>query len=406
MIQVPAERKARWDAAVKELQPFDVKLEVVSNGTTKIIDSGRIVDLFVTRTLYDKASIGNCASSQMELSYIPNTNLVGYWQPAYGDKVSIFISPKTIAGAWWCPQGVFYVSSVQLDSYTGVYTVSGVDALAFKSDIVYQTIYPAGQVAYRHEIVNRCLSLMGVSLSPTSSGYIHDGPHDEMNAVGYTCKELLSIIAGENGMNWSIGHNGTVKAIGFSLYDTDHMTLGRRAETITHDGTWDAFSVMLSRVEMRAHNSQGQPYSKSDWEKDSAQTSVGTSLLPLFGSSLFLVTGYAQDIINRIATYGGPYTAFTCANMVFDPALELGDQVTVLNKSDSPLLAHDNNDPLLWIEPGNDDTKIAIDQPHAYVPYWEQQQTEDGVTGPIGKLVVDYKTPQIAQLLQSPAPQG
>lgn len=405
MIAIPAEIQPAWNKCVYDLAPFNVLLGVMSDGIPYTILSLNIIDLSVTRTLYEKASIGNCASSRMDLVYKPNANLIGYWKPVYGDVVSIKIAPKSINN-WWCPQGTFYVSSVEFDPYTNVYKVSGVDALAFKSDIAYQTIYPAGSAATRTEIVNRCLSLMGVSLSSSSSGYIHIGPNDETNAVGYTCKELLSIIAGENGMNWSIDHNGAVKAIGFSLHDTDHMTLGRRAESIVRDGTWDAFSVMLSRVEMRAHNSEGQPYLKMDMEKDSAQTSGGTSLLPLFGNSLFLLTGYAQDIINRIATYGGPYNAFTCTNIVFDPALELGDQVTVLNKSDSPLLAHDNDDPLLWIEPGNDDTKIAIDQPHAYIPYWEQQQTEDGVTGPIGKLVVDYKTPQIAQLLQSPAPQG
>lgn len=423
MIEIPAGTiKTKWDVAVNELQPFDVKLEVVSNGTTQTIESQKIIDLLVTRTLYDKASIGNCASSQMDLSYKPNENVIGYWKPAYGDKVSIFISPKTLNGTWWCQQGVFYVTDVETDAYTNISKVKAADILTYNGGNTFphirqNAIVGFGQfygASYDYDFEALSEQVLGVSIQYNIAPPTCRVGTFGVYVNGYSVRDVLSFFGACDALNYIITYDGRLRPTLFNEKKVP-VLLGRRAENISLDGSWSDYLFTLNLAKQVEQVDESQYGSLVRFDLGTCEAKTNGQTEPIHFTPTVFSTGSTQNngvagniaaIYNAEQVVYRKYNAFACTNIVFDPALELGDQVTVLNKSDSPLLAHDNDDPLLWIEPGNDDTRIAVDQPHAYVPYWEQQQTEDGVTGPIGKLVVDYKTPQIAQLLQSPAPQG
>ena len=430
MIAIPAAFQEKWDSAVKNLEPFQVRLYIYSaeTSTTKIFYKDSIIDMLVTKTLYDKASIGGCASSQIDLSLYPKENgvFLSSYSLSVGDKISVFITPQSIYESdnrWWAEHGVFYITDVEVDAYTNISRIKGADALTFFGDRTFLRVAQGALVGFGSyyggspdiDFEQRCAQTLSVSLShPAPMGQCREWQWG-VYVNGYPVRNVLSMFGIIQALNYTIDNTGALKPIPFN-HKTTPVSLGRRAEKIERNGSWTdyLFTLDLSRQIEEIDSSQGAgAYIRTDNASCEAKTN-GSSTPIHFSGTAFNVgnAGYNTYADTLASIYNSEqyvyrkYNAFTCTNIVFDPALELGDQVTVLNKSDSPLLAHDNNDPLLWIEPGNDDTKIAIDQPHAYIPYWEQQQTEDGVTGPIGKLVVDYKTPQIAQLLQSPAPQG
>ena len=430
MISIPSTIKDAWDNCVKNLAPFTTKV-IIKRGNKEYVNYGdSIVDLDITRTLYDKAAIGNCASSELNMKCLANNFLydgitVPDFTPNVGDEISVYICPASMVGnadEWWCPQGVFYIMQVLTDTYTNVSTILAADVLTVSGDKRFSinadgTIPERAMIGwsgydYNFETVSCGLlgvnltqgtQLLPIAVSTAQFGYFIDG---------YSIREVLSVFAGMLGMNYCIKYDGKLDKVQFNASKTP-VLLGRRAESITFDGSWTDYRFIFELTKVRKDSDpNASPFFRAGDATAEAVTNGFTQQMQLKTLAWFTFSIGQYYPATELASYynGSAYTrrqydAFTCRNMVFDPALELGDQVTVLGRMVSSLLADDVKDPLLWIEPGNDDTRIIVDQPHDYIPYWDTKEQDIPLTGPIGKLIVNYKAPQIAELLQSPAPQ-
>jgi len=432
MISIPFAIRDTWSDCVKNLSPFMTKVVISPDkGNKDLVNYGdSIIELEITRTLYDKASIGNCASSELNMKCLANRfifdgRILPNFTPNVGDKVSVYICPESLFGTaseWWCPQGVFYIMQVTTDTYTNVSTILAADVLTVSGDNRFYILADGsvpenamiGWSGYDYDFeavscgllgvnVTQGTQLLPISISTAQFGYFIDG---------YSIREVLSIFAGMLGMNYCIKYNGELDKVQFNASKVP-VLLGRRAESITFDGSWTDYKFILELAKAKKDSDpNGSPYYRPGDAAAEGVTNGSTQQMQLKTLAWFTFSLGQYHPATELASYynGSAYTrrqydAFTCTNIVFDPALELGDQVTVLGRMPDPLLADDVKNPLLWIEPGNDDTRIYVEQPHDYIPYWDTKEQDRPLTGPIGKLVVDYKAPQIAKLLQSPAPQ-
>lgn len=423
--------------------------------------AGDFVSCISTKTLYETMTFGECASSELNAQLLTRLSSISYtgrkwtnptlYTPAIDDQWVVQITPLslTIGGngatsPFWVTHGVYYVSDLQTDTTTGITGVKAVDTMSMYGE---EKIYwPNGPGAITQAPVTNflTLALQSLGIAWVSTNTREDGrennnghPREMDNTAtnawypyfvdAFTARELVSVIASRYWSNATVTDKNVLKILFFNYPATAPIRIGYKAERISIDGIYEKFHVSVDEPSSRSNawepptlptQIQQNPHSdhwtsylardlptteayKGSWANHRSEPSAvgGVGWAELKAESFYqYASGYCYSLNDN--NQNGKYYAFTATNIVADPALELGDTVSLLNKGDgSGCLADEFLTTLIF----PDGIRIKLDLPHDDQTWWEKQTEETQVVGIISKLIIDYRMPQIAQTLQSAA---
>lgn len=422
--------------------------------------AGDFISCISTKTLYETVTFGECASSELNAQLLTRLSSISYtgtkwtnedlYTPSIDDQLVVQITPlglTTFGGSespFWLTHGVYYVSDLQTDTTTGITSVKAVDAMSmYGEEKIYWANGPgAMNQAPVGTFLAQALQTLEVTWAPTNTlengREKNDGHPREMdNTVtnawypyfvdAFTARELISIIASRYWSNATLTDKNVLKILFFNYPAPEPIRIGYRAESISVDGIYEKFHVSVDEpssrsnvweaptlptvIQQRPHSDHWTSYLassitasgvyKGSWANHRTQPDVvaGVGGTEIKAESFYqYASGYCYTLNDN--GQNGKYYAFTATNIVADPALELGDTVSLLNKGGgSGCLADEFLTTLIF----PDGTRIKLDLPHDDQTWWEKQTEETQVVGIISKLIIDYRMPQIAQTLQSAA---
>ena len=423
--------------------------------------AGDFVSCISTKTLYETMTFGECASSELNAQLLTRLSSISHtgrkwtnptlYTPAIDDQWVVQITPLSLTtggnGAtspFWVTHGVYYVSDLQTDTTTGITSIKAVDVLSKYGQEVISTNTQEGPL-YTGDPSNMgyldlALAKIGVSL-PGMNGNEYDSgsQYREKNsghprelhsaaavwfgywASGYTAREFVGLVASTYRSNAIVSDNNVLKILFFNYPALSPIRIGYRAEAIAVDGIYEKYHLVVetppchtniftnplpsqnyntTRSEVyTTHIDTGTAYGQWSTHRSEPAAAKGVGGADVHALSF---KEYSSHYARSMHENGqdGKYYAFTATNIVADPALELGDTVSLLNKGDgSGCLADEFLATLIF----PDGTRIKLDLPHDDQTWWEKQTEETQVVGIISKLIIDYRMPQIAQTLQSAA---
>lgn len=164
------------------------------------LKEGDIISLSTSGGAFDKFSVGNCPSREINISVFP----LGEIPKMAEIKVYIRLTVGTQYSEW-LPKGTYYIDTRSIDEYTGALEIHGYDAM-LKAEQLW-----AGTVGnYQTAAVNNIASRIGVSLdSRTSLNTTYKITSDD----NYTMREILGYIGASNNGNWIITDDNKLRLI-------------------------------------------------------------------------------------------------------------------------------------------------------------------------------------------------
>lgn len=301
MQNLPENWAAFYDA------PHKTEYKLVINGVE--YDSTHLQgNPVITKPLLEKPTIGRVCSATLSAVVIP------YEDKAIPKAARVFLYSrlKDAEGnvTEWLPQGRYYVSS--RSGKTNI-TLTMRDEM-LKGGRTYidksELDWPASQV----DIVNEITSLMGVELDPRTTllegaGYIVDTINGDALMT-----EVLGAIGVCNGGNWVMTEEGKLRLIPLASPVNPLQNLAKSYGNYTDIGT----AITISRVTLEDDN--GDTYTAGD---DS-----GYELYVQCPYANLAVASALGNSTNGLL-YGVVYQPFTTETLYLNPALQLGDTVTL-----------------------------------------------------------------------------
>ena len=104
--------------------------EVMLNIAGQEYTQANIVSVSISGGLFDTPGIGNCASRQIDMEIIPIGTIPRQAQIQVFSRVCVDDQQSE-----WIPKGVFFFSTRETDSTSGVMTVTGYDAMLKAEDV-------------------------------------------------------------------------------------------------------------------------------------------------------------------------------------------------------------------------------------------------------------------------------
>ena len=167
-----------------------------------------IVSLSTNQSLYSDSGpcIGACVSGGIEVSYLP-----GNEAPPRMAKIELYVRiVNETDSSEWIPKGVYYTDTRIIDPETGVYTLTGFDAMLLAEKVFLSEGETGEWPRSSTVLVEQIASKMGVSIdgrTVLNSSYKVAYPND------FTCRELLSQIAVAHAGNWVITDAGELRLV-------------------------------------------------------------------------------------------------------------------------------------------------------------------------------------------------
>lgn len=260
--------------------------------------------LFATQSF----GIGGCVSREIEVRFILGDAVIPRMakiQP----EVRLVNDNGDVSE--WIPKGTFWLDTRELDRTTGIMTIRGYDAM-LKGESLY--IVPGEDVGEwpktMTSVANEIAGLMGLTMDSRNS---LDANYMMQLPSGYSTREILGYIAAANAGNWIITDEGKLRLV--RVDDTvDSADLGLAAKTYHIAEPYQAFS----KVEI--------DLSETDYVE--AGNDTGRTLeiaIPIVSTSQ--AQTIAADVLDALD--GFIYTPLTADGAILDPAMEIGDHVTV-----------------------------------------------------------------------------
>lgn len=174
----------------------------------------RIVSLIVSNSLFgsDTLEVGNAISGEMDAKVLnPAASITN------GTAIRLYIRVTDgIQASEWLPYGVFFVDEQEITHNSdglNVLTIHGYDRMMFaEQDYPSSTIeYPA----YASAIVQEIASAIRVGIDSRTWAQMTPSYRFPL-PVGYSCREVLEMIAAAYAGNWTITENGLLRLIGIN----------------------------------------------------------------------------------------------------------------------------------------------------------------------------------------------
>lgn len=197
--------------------------EVMLNIAGQEYTQANIVSVSISGGLFDTPGIGNCASRQIDMEIIPIGTLPRQAQIQVFSRVCVDDQQSE-----WIPKGVFFFSTRETDSTSGVMTVTGYDAMLKAEDVWLNEDYVYDNWPMPQSVaVNDIAARMGVELdgrTVLSEQFPVEYPVDEDGDL--YMREALSYIAVSNAGNWIITDEGKLRLVRFGTLPEITRVLG------------------------------------------------------------------------------------------------------------------------------------------------------------------------------------
>lgn len=312
----------------------ETRLDIYDKSGTNLVHSyggADIVSLTTTRGLFKENNpcVGSTVSSEIDCDLFVGN----YTIPRMAMLKPYVRLTNGTANSEWIPKGVYWIDTRSTDYSSGVTTIHGYDAM-LKGEQLFspeQTVqdWPRTDL----QVLNGCTisgrqhdgvaQKMGVTIQQSSlaminKGYVIQYPGttqgDGNIANGaMTVREVLSHICSMYGTNATIDEDGTMRFVPLTA-QTVSSNIGQDVSSFDSIPAFDAFG----QVEVVTSERESLFY----------PTTASGRTLTLY-SPWGVQTGknVAQNVYNIV--HGYVYRPFNAENAIIDPALQLGDGVTV-----------------------------------------------------------------------------
>lgn len=294
--------------------------QVKINGTVYGEDSLINGSIRQINQLYGDALIGNACSGQLDLSLrkvnpgdIPRMAKV---------ELEYRLINSTLQSAW-IPKGTFWINTREEDPLTNTVTLHCVDAMMFGEQdfIPKDSDLPTWNDETMRTVANMCVQKINV---------VFDNPNDIQNTapyilnsppVGYTVRQVLSGIAAAHGGNFIITPQNHLRFIPLIPTDTE-VDIQTNVSNFTLSKKYEAFGQVVFNFESDDGSTVSALY--PDVDKPDGPV-IETKMLGMTNSGY--ATTIAQNVYNTIKTY--LYSPYKASDAILDPAMELGDGLTI-----------------------------------------------------------------------------
>ena len=303
----------------------------------------------ISKPLLDKPALGRCCTGSVQVKVYPKREIP---KAATVDAYCRLRSANGSTVTSWLPQGKYYVST---RSGKNPLQLNCLDRM-IKAGIPYRekSAYTSWPVAMKTVVTEIC-RIMGVSLDSrtvikTGPNYMVDYPNDDT-----LISEVLGMIAVAHGGSWIMTESGKLRLIVLASPGTAVQTLNKAHTGLTLRGKLQTISRVIlvdsADNEFTAGNNNGITLSaKCDYATQViADTLCSTSGvandhggLDIPGASksstgvLTVAKGNISNgnlnIISSSVLYGQTFQAYTLSGAYLNPAIELGDTISVTDR--------------------------------------------------------------------------
>lgn len=301
--------------------------QVKINGTVYGEDSLINGSIRQINQLYGDVLIGNACSGQLDLSLrkvdsgdIPRMAKV---------ELEYRLTNSTLQSAW-IPKGTFWINTREEDPLMKTVTLHCVDAMMFgEQDFIPEdSNLPPWNDETMRTVANMCVQK--INASTTGVNVVFDNPNDIQNTapyilnappVGYTVRQVLSGIAAAHGGNFIITPQNHLRFIPLIPTDTE-VDIQTNVSNFTLSKKYEAFGQVIFNFESDDGSTVSALY--PDVDKPDGPV-IETKMLGMTNSGY--ATTIAQNVYNTIKTY--LYSPYKASDAILDPAMELGDGLTI-----------------------------------------------------------------------------
>ena len=301
--------------------------QVKINGTVYGEDSLINGSIRQINQLYGDVLIGNACSGQLDLSLrkvdsgdIPRMAKV---------ELEYRLTNSTLQSAW-IPKGTFWINTREEDPLMNTVTLHCVDAMMFgEQDFIPEdSDLPPWNDETMRTVANMCVQK--INASTTGVNVVFDNPNDIQNTapyilnappVGYTVRQVLSGIAAAHGGNFIITPQNHLRFIPLIPTDTE-VDIQTNVSNFTLSKKYEAFGQVVFNFESDDGSTVSALY--PDVDKPNGPV-IETKMLGMTNSGY--ATTIAQNVYNTIKTY--LYSPYKASDAILDPAMELGDGLTI-----------------------------------------------------------------------------
>ena len=273
------------------------------------LQEGQLFSVTITGGLFATQSftIGSCVSREIEVRFLLGDAVIPRMakiQP----EVRLVNDDGDVSE--WIPKGTFWLDTRELDKETGIMTIRGYDAM-LKGEATYIASGVVGDwPKTMTSVASEIAGLMGLTMDSRNnidSTYMMQLPTD------YSMREILGYIAAANAGNWIITDEGKLRLV--RVDDTvDSLDLGLSAKTYHIAEPYQEFS----KVEI--------DLSETDYVEAGDDTGRTLEIaIPIVSTTQ--AQTIAADVLDALD--GFVYTPLTADGAILDPAMEIGDAVTV-----------------------------------------------------------------------------
>lgn len=230
----------------------------------------------------------------------------------------------------WIPKGTFWINTREEDPLMNTVTLHCVDAMMFgEQDFIPEdSDLQLWNDETMRTVANMCVQK--INASATGVNVVFDNPNDIQNTapyilnappVGYTVRQILSGIAAAHGGNFIITPQNHLRFIPLIPTDTE-VDIQTNVSNFTLSKKYEAFGQVVFNFESDDGSTVSALY--PDVDKPNGPV-IETKMLGMTNSGY--ATTIAQNVYNAIKTY--LYSPYKASDAILDPAMELGDGLTI-----------------------------------------------------------------------------
>ena len=230
----------------------------------------------------------------------------------------------------WIPKGTFWINTREEDPLMNTVTLHCVDAMMFgEQDFIPEdSNLPPWNDETMRTVANMCVQK--INASTTGVNVVFDNPNDIQNTapyilnappVGYTVRQVLNGIAAAHGGNFIITPQNHLRFIPLIPTDTE-VDIQTNVSNFTLSKKYEAFGQVVFNFESDDGSTVSALY--PDVDKPNGPV-IETKMLGMTNSGY--ATTIAQNVYNTIKTY--LYSPYKASDAILDPAMELGDGLTI-----------------------------------------------------------------------------
>ena len=306
-------------------------------------------DPIINKPLIDKPAIGRVCTGSTQITVYPKADIP---KAALVNAYCRLVSPDGNTVSEWIPQGKYYVSG---RSGTSPLKLECKDYM-IRAGVTYQdkTAFEEWP-QYMDDVLEEICTIMDVELdsrTEINAGYTIDYPNEDT-----LVSEILAKIAIANGGNWIMTEAGKLRLIRLATPGTPAQTLGKTHTGFTSTGKTQSISKVILTDNTNNQFIAGDDTGITIQANSDAATQIMANNLCGVGDyalangeivlsnavmsqgELRLTTGSIENgcmtFVQSSILYGVSYEPYSVTGAFLNPAIELGDTLSITAKNDS-----------------------------------------------------------------------